>query len=139
MAENAPSFLGKGWQFPPAFGAGGGEVAMAADEQDIQQSLQILLATAQGERVMREDFGCDLRRFAFETMDRGLAGQVAAFVKTALLRYEPRIAVEAVEAESSSQSEGVLLVQVVYRVLATNSRYNLVYPFYLQEGARPLP
>lgn len=136
MASAPTSFLGQGWHFPPSFAENGRDVWRVADEEDIQQSLQILLATAQGERVMLEDFGCDLNRFVFEEMDRGLGNDLAAFVKTALLRYEPRIAVEDVGVDPGDGAEGLLFIQVAYRVLATNSRFNLVFPFYLNEGAR---
>ncbi len=128
------SFLGRGWHFPPSFTDNGRDVLQVSDEEDIQQSLQILLATAQGERVMLEDFGCDLNRFVFEEMDRSLGNSLTSFIKTAFLRYEPRIELEKVETEASGDVEGLLLIHVVYRVLATNSRFNLVYPFYLNEG-----
>lgn len=139
MTSASLSFLGKGWHFPPTFTERGRDVWQVADDEDIQQSLHLLLATAQGERVMLEDFGCDLNRFVFEEMDRSLSNRLAGAVKTALLRYEPRIKVENVEAEISSESEGLLLIHVVYQVLATNSRYNLVYPFYLNEGTSGRP
>lgn len=135
---DAPSFLGRGWHFPPTFGDGGREVWQVSGTEDIQQSLHILLATAQGERVMLEDFGCDLRRFAFAGMDRDLGNTLAAAIKTALLRHEPRIQVETVAVERG-ETEGWVSIQVVYRVPSTNSRFNLVYPFYLDEGARGGP
>lgn len=132
-------FLGKGWHFPPTFGDGGSTVLQVVGEDCIRQSLQILLTTAQGERVMREDFGCDLNRFVFEEMDSRLAGNVAAFVKSALLRHEPRIVVEGVAAGADAILDGVLNIRVTYRIPATNSRYNLVYPFYLRESAAGRP
>ena len=136
MADVSPSFLGNGWHFPPSFTDNGRDVWQVADEADIQQSLQILLATAQGERVMLEDFGCDLNRFVFEEVDHSLSKDLAAVVKTALLHYEPRITVEDVGVDAGDGAEGLLYIHVVYRVLATNSRFNLVFPFYLNEGAR---
>lgn len=135
-ASRSPEhFLGQGWHFPPTFTIGGAGVWQVAGEECIRQSLQILLTTAQGERVMREDFGCDLNHFMFEEMDSRLAGDVAAFVKSALLRHEPRIVVESVDAHADAALDGVLNIRVSYRIPATNSRYNLVYPFYLREGA----
>lgn len=128
-------FLGRGWQFPPSFTAGGAGVLQVAGEDCIRQSLAILLTTAQGERVMREDFGCDLHRFMFEEMDSRLAGEIAGFVKSALLRHEPRIVVESVDADAGGAPDGALNIRVSYCIPATNSRYNLVYPFYLREGA----
>lgn len=135
----AADFLGTGWHFPPTFTDQGGGVWQVAGEECIRQSLQILLTTAQGERVMREDFGCDLQRFLFEEMDSRLAGDVAAFVKSALLRHEPRIVVDSVVADADPVLDGVLVIQVGYRIPGTNSRYNLVYPFYLREGAGAPP
>lgn len=137
MAGSSPSFLGQGWHFPPTFTDNGGDVWRVADEEDIQQSLGILLATAQGERVMLEDFGCDLNRFLFEEMDRNLSNRLTGFVRNALRNYEPRIELEQVEVQAGEGSQGLLLIHILYRVLATNSRYNLVYPFYLNEGANP--
>lgn len=139
MTGGAPSFLGKGWHFPPTFSENGQSVWSVADEADIQQSLHILLTTAPGERVMREDFGCDLNRFVFEEMDSSLRSSVIAQVKAALLRHEPRIKVEKVDVEASSETVGMLLIQVIYLVPATNSRFNLVYPFYLNEGMQERP
>lgn len=136
---SAPDFLGKGWHFPPTFTDGGSTVWQVDGEDCVRQSLQVLLTTAQGERVMREDFGCDLNRFMFEEMDSSLAGNVAAFVKSALLRHEPRIVVESVEADADVALDGILNIRVTYRIPATNSRYNLVYPFYLRESARGRP
>jgi len=138
MAGTASSFFGTGWHFPPTFTDNGQDVWRVSDEEDIHQSLHILLATAQGERVMREDFGCDLNRFVFEEMDRALGNRLSASVKRALLRYEPRIAVDKVSVEASDKAAGLLLIHVTYRVLATNSRFNLVYPFYLNGGAPAL-
>jgi len=136
VADSSPSFLGKGWHFPPSFTDNGRDVLRVADEEDIQQSLQILLATAPGERVMLEDFGCDLAGFLFEEMDRSLATRLAGVVEDALLLYEPRIVVESVEADASDEVDGLLLIHVVYSVPATNSRYNWVFPFYQKEAAQ---
>jgi len=139
MANGAPSFLGKGWHFPPTFTASGRDVWRVADEEDIQQSLYILLSTAQGERVMREDFGASLNPFMFEEMDGSLRNSVTVYIRKALLRHEPRISVEKVDVTASNDAEGVLLIHLTYRVLATNSRFNLVYPFYLNETAQGRP
>lgn len=134
MTSSGASFLGRGWHFPPAFTDSGRDVWRVADEEDIQQSLHILLSTAPGERVMREDFGCDLNRFMFEPMDNSLARSLSGLVETALLRYEPRIEVEKVEVAASAETEGLLLIRIAYRVPSTNSRFNLVFPFYQKEG-----
>ena len=133
MADAPLSFLGKGWHFPPSFTDNGRDVWRVAGEEDIRQSLQIVLATKPGERVMLESFGCDLNQFVFEEIDRSLMTHLAGIVEDALLYYEPRIVVEDVAVKPGDRY-GVLLVQVAYRVPTTNSRYNWVFPFYQKEG-----
>ena len=130
-----PSFLGTGWSFPPAFAAGGGEVQVVSDEQDIEQSLAILLATRRGERVMREDFGCALADFVFGEVNESLIGRVRSLVADAILLNEPRVRLNGLDVADAG--EGMLRISIDYTIRATNSRYNMVYPFYLEEGAPP--
>ena len=134
MADDA-NFLGRGWSFPPSFTPGGAEVLTVAGEDDIEQSLGLLLATRRGERVMRPNFGCDLNEFLFEEVTPALVGQVRDLISAAILHHEPRVTLNEVEVSDQQASEGLLLVQIDYTVRATNSRYNLVYPFYLREAA----
>lgn len=139
------SFLGTGWAFPPAFGAGGAQVEMVSDAEDIEQSLRILLSTQPGERVMQELFGCDLRSVLFEQVDQGLINRITRLVGDAILYHEPRIRLERITVTESPLVSGVLiaspemalLLNIHYTVRSTNSRYNLVYPFYLEEAAVP--
>ena len=133
MADDA-NFLGRGWAFPPAFTPGGAEVLTVSGEDDIEQSLGILLATRRGERVMRPDFGCDLNEFLFEEVTPALVGQVRDLVSDAVLHHEPRVLLNEVEVSDAQAGDGLLLVTIDYTVRATNSRYNLVYPFYLRES-----
>ncbi len=133
MADDA-NFLGRGWGFPPSFSADGAEVLCVAGEDDIAQSLGLLLATRRGERVMRPDFGCDLNEFLFEEITPGLVGRVRDLVGAAILLHEPRVRLNEVEVSDEQAGDGLLLVQIDYSVRATNSRYNLVYPFYLREA-----
>ena len=134
MTEDS-NFLGRGWSFPPTFSAGGGQVQTVAGEDDIEQSLGLLLATRRGERVMVPDFGCDLAEFLFEAISPSLVGQVRDLVSDAILNHEPRVLLNAVEVSDERAGEGLLLIEIDYQVRATNSRYNLVYPFYLREAA----
>ncbi|MGZ5025733.1 MAG: GPW/gp25 family protein [Methylobacter sp.] len=129
------SFLGKGWSFPPAFSRNGGDVQRVSDHEDIQQSLQILLNTVQGERIMREDFGCDLQRFMFEEVSQSLVNSLTRLVTDAVLYYETRIELNAVEVDESEEIDGLLSITIDYTVRSTNSRFNLVYPFYLNEAS----
>ncbi len=129
------AYLGRGWAFPPEFGPGGTEVAMAAGEEDIAQGLTILFGTAVGERVMRENYGCDLTHYMFEEADQSLLTSIGGAVSDAILYYEPRIRLDGVDVTASDQTEGLILIAVRYTVRANNTRFNLVYPFYLIEGA----
>jgi uncharacterized protein len=132
---NNPSFLGTGWAFPPTFSAGGADVEMVSGPEDIRQSLEILLATYAAERPFQPNFGCDLRQFLFEEIDRGLINSVTGIITDAILLYETRIALNSVEVNQSDTEAGLLEIQVDYTIRGTNSRYNLVYPFYLNESA----
>ena len=134
---NENAFLGTGWGFPPAFGPGGGDVHTVFGIEDIEQSLSILLATRRGERVLQEDFGCDLSEFLFGEITQGLIGRVRSAVADAILHHEPRITLNEVDVSDSGARGGLLLIRIDYTVRATNSRYNMVYPFYLLEAAVP--
>ena len=127
------SFLGTGWSFPPTFNQDTGTVEMVSDEKDIIQSLEIILSTRPAERIMQPDFGCELSQFLFEEISQGLITGIRGIVSDALVYHEPRIDVEEINIEESEQ-EGLLLISIIYTVRATNSRYNLVYPFYLNEA-----
>jgi hypothetical protein len=129
-------FLGKGWAFPittaaPTMPGAPTPIAMSADDVKIQQSIQIILTTTPGERVMRSDFGCGLNLMVFADQSQSTIGDAVSEVKLALARWEPRINVLSVDAVSTVDEPNLLLINVEYLVLATNSRFNLVYPFYL--------
>ena len=126
-------FLGKGWQFPVALGAGGA-VEVAAYEESVRQSIWVILGTAKGERVMRPDFGCGIYDMVFGVNSATTASDAAEEVRDALVSFEPRIDVLGVEVEPGGDGE-VLYVSIDYQVRATNTVFNLVYPFYLEGGA----
>ncbi len=102
------SFLGRGWSFPPGFTAGGAQVEMVSDIEDIHQSLQILLSTQLGERLMQEDYGCDLSGVMFEEVDQGLINRLTSLFDNAILNYEPRIKLENLEVSESETEQGLL-------------------------------
>lgn len=134
---NDNSFLGQGWTFPPTFNLDTGTVEMVSREEDINQSLGILLSTSLGERVMQPEYGCNLRDFQFEPLNNGLIGYLKDLIETAITFHEPRIVLEQVEvtpAESFEIIEGQFKILVDYRVAETNSRFNFVYDFYLREA-----
>lgn len=125
------AFLGKGWSFPPVLTDQG--IQMSAYEQDIRESLHVLFCTSPGERVNRYDYGCPLRRYAFEPLTTQLLVRMRNDISRAVTLYEPRIELEDVSFEEQPE-RGVLLVRLTYTVVCTNNRHNMVYPFYLNEG-----
>ncbi len=127
------SFLGKGWSFPPSFDIVDRQVEMLTGEGDIESSLQILLATILGERVMQPRFGCNLDEMVFETLDTTLITEIKNRVEVSILYFEPRIDINNIEIIPQSELDGKILISVDYTVRATNTRSNLVFPFYLSE------
>jgi len=128
------SFLGTGWSFPPTFDSGIDAVVMTSDEEDIQLSLQILLSTRKGERVMLPDYGCNLDEMVFEPMTTTFKTYISEMVKTAIIYYEARIDLNGVTVDDSRETEGVIVLILDYTVRTTNSRFNFVYPYYKIEG-----
>jgi uncharacterized protein len=134
---SAESFLGRGWAFPPSFTSGGADVEMTADAEDIQQSLHILLGTSPGERVMQEAFGCDLASLMFEEVTQGLLNTIERLIKNAIIDHEPRIKLDGVDVTRSGSEPGCVIISINYTVNGTNSRFNMVFPFYLTEATLP--
>lgn len=131
----ATDFLGRGWSFPPAFYADGAEVAMVSGEEDIRQSLQVLLSTSLNERTMHADYGCELTRFLFEEIDQSLVNNLRNMVSDAILKNEGRISVDEIDIQDKGSDNGLLVISIDYTVRTTNNRYNLVYPFYINEAS----
>lgn len=129
-----PSFLGTGWSFPPEFGVGGAELALVSDVEDIHQALAILFATRTGERPMQESFGCNLDELLFEEVDQALINQITSLIHDAILQHETRIELLDLDVSPDPVDAGLLRVALDYAVLGTNSRYNMVFPFYLNEA-----
>lgn len=129
MSPNDP-FLGRGWSFPPVFDKETGEVKMTVGVEDIHRSLEIILTTALGERLMQPAFGSSLEDMLFEPLNTSSLTYVENLLKTAILYHEPRIDADAVEVRPDDR-EGLLQIHISFRVRSTNSRFNFVYPFYL--------
>lgn len=132
--ENKKAFLGIGWDFPPEFSKDLSEVIMISEEEDIKSSLEILLTTRLGERVMLPNYGCNLQEFLFEKLDRTLITYAKDLIETAILYHEPRIDVIHIDVSETDPLEGMLIIKIEYRVRSTNSRTNVVFPFYKGEG-----
>lgn len=132
--EAKQDFLGIGWSFPPEFKASTKAVTMLTDESDIKSSLEILLSTKIGERIMQPKYGCNMDELLFNPLNTTLKTFISELIKTAILYHEPRIDVEKIDITRGDDLSGELLVLIDFRVRATNSRINMVYPFYKQEG-----
>jgi phage baseplate assembly protein W len=126
------AFLGRGWNFPVTLDEDR-RVAMTPDgEEAVRQSIWMILSTAPGERHMRPDFGCGIQDMVFGVNDAATANAAAGAVRQALALWEPRIDVLDVYASPGTGPPNRLLIEINYLVRATNSRFNLVYPFYLE-------
>jgi phage baseplate assembly protein W len=130
--DDPRAFLGVGWAFPLQLDPSG-EIAMATHEEDIRQAIRLILGTIPGERAMRPDFGAGLHALAFEPLSARTIALARHRVEEALTSWEPRIDRITVDV-SAEPSRGRLLLDIRYRVRATNIFYNLVYPFYRLES-----
>jgi len=133
MEENS-LFLGRGWAFPPRFDFENNSPVMVEEEEDIRESIRIILSTAQGERFMNPKFGCELSYLIFDSIDSILINRIKDFISTAILNFEPRITLDTVAIDSTNQFEGRVDILIEYTIRKINVRTNIVYPFYFKEG-----
>jgi phage baseplate assembly protein W len=128
--------IGRGWCFPPMFDERG-TIALTHDEDEIEQSIHIILSTAPGQRVMRPEFGCRVHELVFAPNNATTAGLARRYVREALGRWEPRIEVQRVDVVGHQQDAACLFITVEYRVSDRHNRRSLVYPFYLTPEEAP--
>ena len=131
--DAAKGFLGVGWKFPVQVDEATGRIKTSSYEEDIQEAIRIIIMTGQGERMMRPEFGCGLQEYVFAGMDYSTATQMRTAIQKALISWEPRIT--DVEVDVDAEADGRMMIRVAYVVRATNNPYNLVYPYYLNEGS----
>ena len=136
MKENYKDqlFLGRGWAFPPSFNSNSGTVEMSKAEQDIKESLHILLSTTLGERVMQPKYGCNLNAYVFDALDNTTQTMLKDLVETAIIYHEPRIDVDKISIQEANIIEGEFEILIEFIIRSTNSRSNMVFPFYAKEG-----
>lgn len=133
--RNRPGdFLGKGWKFPPKVDYATGRVQTVSEEEDIAEAVKILLFTRKGERVMRPEFGCGIQKFMFAEMDYGTVREMEREIVDAITAWEPRVIEPEAEVDLGQLPEGLVQIRVQYVVRSTNNPYNLVFPYYIQEG-----
>ena len=126
------SFLGRGWSYPVRFSSGL-VAGMSEDEQDITESLIILLETMKGERVMQPSYGTNLHKNIYESLRSSTAARVTEDIRRAINFHEPRVIPEEVRLSSMAE-EGWIQIEIEFTIIQTNTRTNLVYPFYLNEA-----
>jgi phage baseplate assembly protein W len=139
--EKHIEFLGTGWSFPPEFNIDTMQVELVSDVEDIEESLNILLSTSLGERVMQPQYGCNLADYLFEALDSTLIGYIKDRVQNSILFYEPRINVESIDVtpdDSPELLEGRFTIAIEYTIPETNSRFNYVYDYYKNEALKPV-
>ncbi|MGE3976128.1 MAG: GPW/gp25 family protein [Nitrospira sp.] len=132
-------FLGTGWSFPPEFHRGFRSVKMVSWDEDIRESLRILLTTSPGERILQPAYGCGLHALAFENVSEGVKTEIKDLIDRAVLFFEPRITLNRIDIDDTDQYEGLLKLYLDYTIRTTNTRSNMVYPFYFIEGTNIKP
>ncbi|MCU0429383.1 MAG: GPW/gp25 family protein [Cytophagaceae bacterium] len=128
------SFLGIGWKFPPTFDKETGGAMLVSEEQDIRESLEIILTTKKGERVMIPDFGTDLHQHSFETLNSQMIGSLRAMIREAVEKFEPRITLLDIVVDAAKYLDGYLVLTLEYSINSSNTPSNMVFPYYLVEG-----
>lgn len=131
--DNPKAFLGSGFKFPVQVDKNTGRIKVSSYEEDIREAIRIILSTRKGERIRNPEFGCGIYDYAFEALDDTIISEIQHEVEMALVLWEPRI--EDIEVRvDAEQEEGVLLIEIGYVVRSTNNPFNLVFPYYINEG-----
>ncbi len=135
--ESDKKFLGLGWSFPPEFHKhiDSVQMKMVAEEEDIRESLGILLSTRPGERIMQPAYGCRIHAMVFDNINESTITEIKDMVERAVLFFEPRIALASIDVNTQQVYDGKLILQLNYTIRTTNTRSNVVYPFYFIEGS----
>lgn len=131
--NTSKAFLGRGWGFPVTFSKTAKQVTMFESEEDVKSSLEIILQTQIGERIMQPEFGGSLNSHVFDSMDASFRTFLTEQVRLAIIRNEPRAELLRVD-YAEELLNGRLDLIIHYQVLGTNTRYNIVFPFYINEG-----
>jgi len=122
-------FVGAGWAFPIRTDPTG-RIALVTRERDVEESIELILGTAFGERPMRPDYGCAIHDYVFGTLDPEMSSRIAVAVRASLLRWEPRIRVEGVQVTAAAEDQSLVYIDIRYSIGDTNNPRNLVVPFY---------
>jgi phage baseplate assembly protein W len=134
MDHEMKLFLGRGWSFPPSFDRINDSNQMVPGLTDIEESIHIILGTTPGERIMQPEFGCHIKRAVFERVNLNLIAEINHIIGNALLNFEPRIKFINAEVLEEASIEGLIHIRINYTIIITNTRHNIVFPFYLSQG-----
>jgi phage baseplate assembly protein W len=131
---NEQTFIGDGWAFPPEFNKTTNESKVVTNDEDIKESLYILLSTTPGERVMNPAFGCGIKKIVFDSIKVSTITMLKDMIAKAILFFEPRVNLNSIDVNTEKAIEGTLLINIYYTIRTTNTRSNMVYPYYFIEG-----
>ena len=120
MSRRGPDLLGQGLSFPPLVGPDG-RLAWSAGEDNVRESLRLILLTERGERLMREEFGCGLRRYLAEPNTVTTHQQISDSISQSIQRWEPRVVVEGVSVEPDADEPSQVNVTILFRLVATQT------------------
>lgn len=134
MNEDVNSFLGRGFKFPIQADEMTGKMKTSAYDEDIKEAIYLILMTRKGERIMKPEFGCGVHDYAFGTLDYTSLSMMERSVREALALWEPRITDVEVNLTVDDKKDSCVLISIDYTVRSTNNPYNLVFPFYMNEG-----
>lgn len=132
MREQGKEFLGAGWRFPIRVEEATGRIELSSHEENIRESIEIILLTRPGERVMQPEFGCHIYDYMFQRPDHPVRVRMEQAVREALIRWEPRI--RDIQVMVVPEEDNQVAITIAYIVRSTNNPYNLVFPFYMNEG-----
>src|SRR4051812_45494171 len=137
--SNDREFLGKGLRFPVSINLNGG-VSSSALEENVRQSIFVILGTAPGERLYREDFGCQIHDLMFAPNNDVTSARAEIYCEEAIYKYEPRIEELVCKASANPSEPNRLDIRIEYVIAGQNNKRNLVFPFYLRtEDDEPVP
>ncbi|MGB6152073.1 MAG: GPW/gp25 family protein [Pricia sp.] len=134
--KDITDFLGQGWAFPPDFSWDRRGAKMVREKEDIEQSLLILFSTQLGERIMQHEYGCDLQSMVYEQFDMNVITFLKDTLETAIIYHEPRIKLLNINANDTLERDGSIRFDIEYLIRTTNTRTNLIYPFYMFEATQ---
>ncbi len=129
------TFLGRGLRFPVSLSLSGG-VSTSQLEDNVRQSIFIILGTAPGERVYRRYFGCQIHQLMFAPNNGATCARAQIYCEVAISKFEPRVSMVKAVAQPNPDEPNRIDIRIEYTIAGQNRPRNLVYPFYLRNRER---